>query len=91
MAQDPSGLTEGAGNLAHTVEGWLDKMPTFGKKKGSSTNAGKLPPQWEEANRKSEEQALASERKPISKRKLGGKKTRAKSGSKSKAAKRKSE
>ncbi len=75
----------------------LDMIPSFGtkpvadKNAESSTDSGKLPPEWEEANRKSIEQQKASERKPISKRKLGGKATRAKSGAKSKVAKRKSE
>lgn len=43
-------------------------FPWFSKK-GSSTDTGKLPAKWEEANRKSEEQALASE-KTVGKKKV---------------------
>lgn len=56
----------------------IDMIPSFGvkpvadKSAGSSTDSGKLPDEWEEANRKSVQQQLAPANKPLSQRTLGG-------------------
>lgn len=63
---------------AKKVMGTVDKIPS--KQSDSSTNAGKLPDAWEAANKRSQEQAKLSERKPLgtaktTKRKLSTKQT----------------
>lgn len=92
MAQE-YGAAQGIVDLARkyydNVNKLLDLIPSKGA--GSSTDSGKLPPEWEAANRKSTEQQLAGEKKPLSKRKLGGKGARPKKGAKKAQAKRKSE
>ncbi len=57
------------------LSNWVANIDTpTGKKAGSSTDPGKLPPAWEEANRKSLEQQMGRKKLTADGPTLGGKK-----------------